>query len=411
MVVSEKPFRSARLIDSAIQFWLSLWDKSTGGLRFTLDQPATLMATAYGVLGLEFVNGLGQLSATQRAAIVDFLMAGSKADGSFQDPLFHTESIRSQEQDLAYFQEETTTFCQQALDVLGAPPPPPRKWSDWDTAKGLIQYFESVPWKNPWLDSNRVMFALSQLCHESERHHRPELLPVVDAGLDWLNNHQSAETGLWKGPHEVSLTNAMAATFHFTFYYGFRHRPLRYAERIIDSCLSLQAPHGLFSGNAVGQTCLDYDAIDLLAKSSLVSSYRAEEVAIALRRARVALLRLSNEDGGFANCKESVRSNGGRKARFLRKLKLTKLAPPTVRVPQKGQYSVCWDLLACDNASSNAFSTWFRLISVQLSAQNEWLNTDATEEFTFRRLPFLGYHNPAAVVVSAQSLHSKSGSA
>ncbi|MGB3295830.1 MAG: hypothetical protein WBB01_22840 [Phormidesmis sp.] len=400
MIVAKKSLRTTGLANSSADFWLSLWDQTSGGLRFTVGQPATLMATAYSVLGLEFVNGLEKLSAAQRTAIIDFLMAGSNPDGSFQDPLFQADSIQSQEQDLFYFQEETTTFCQQALDALQAPPPPPREWQGWDTAEGLIQYFESIAWKNPWLDSNRVMFALSQLCHESDRHHRPELLTVVDAGLDWLDGHQSARTGLWKGSHEISLTNAMAATFHFTFYYGFRHRPLRYAEQIIDSCLSLQASHGLFSGEAVGQTCLDYDAIDLLAKSSLVSTYRAEEVAMAMQRARTAVLRLSNEDGGFANCKESVRPNRGRKARLLRKLQLSKLAPPTVRVPKEGRYSVCWDLLSCDNASSNAFSTWFRLIGVRLASQNEWLNTEAAEEFTFRRLPFLGYHNPSAVMMS-----------
>lgn len=403
MIVAEKTVGRTQLTDRSAQFWLSLWDKSSGGLRFTVDQPATLMATAYGVLGLEFVNGLERLSATQKAAVIQFLMAGSKADGSFQDPLFQAESIQSQEQDLSYFQEETTTFCQQALDALEAPPPPPRKWQGWDTTEGLIQYFESIPWKNPWLDSNRVMFALSQLCHDSDRHRKPELLHVVDAGLDWLDRHQSAETGLWKGSHEVSLTNAMAATFHFTFYYGFRRRPLQYPERIIDSCLMLQESHGLFSGiNVVGQTCLDYDAVDLLAKAALVTDYRAEDVESAMQRAHAALLGLLNEDGGFANCKERVHPNGGRKARLLRKLKLSKLAPTTIRLPNNGRYSVCWQLLSCDNTSSNAFSTWFRLVSIWLTTQSNWLNTDSCEAFTFRRLPFLGYHNPAAVMMSIQ---------
>lgn len=392
-----------KLNAKAISFWLSLWDEITGGFRFAYHQPATLMATAYCVLGLEFADGLSQLTNAQKSVIVEFLMAGVQPDGSFCDPLFRPEDILSKEHDLSYFQQETTTMCQQALDALLASPPPPRNWpSEWLTANGLIQYFESIPWKNPWLDSNRVMFVLSQMCHDVERHHKPELLKLVDVALDWLDKHQSPETGLWQGPHDVSLTNAMAATFHFTFYYGYRNRPLQYVERIIDSCLQLQEPHGLFSGKVVGQTCLDYDALDLLAKASLATDYRSDDVQKAMTRAYDALLGLYNPaDGGFADCKERVRDQSkGRKARLLRKLGLSKFLPLSTFVPVEGTYSVCWRLLSCNKAQSNAFSTWFRLLGLRLSTQSQWLNSSSNQEFHFRRLPFLGYHDPLAVQTS-----------
>jgi prenyltransferase beta subunit len=393
--------------DKAVPYWLSLWDRQTGGFRFAPHQPATLMATAYSVLGLEFTGGLSQLSDAQTQAIISFLMTRVQPDGSFSDPLFRQEDIVTQNHDLTYFQEETTTMCQQALDALLAPPPPPRNWvKGWDTVEGLISYFESFPWKNPWLDSNRVMFALSQLSHDAERHKKPELLNLVDVGLDWIDAHQSPETGLWQGSHEVSLTNAMAATFHFTFYYGYRRRPLQYVERIIDSCLKLQEVHGLFSSDEIGHTCLDYDAIDLLAKASLTTDYRAEEVDRAMQRAYTALLGLYNSnDGGFAHCKQRVHDpRKGRKAKLLRKLGLSKLIPffipnPTY-ISAKGTYAVCWSLLSCDIAQSNAFSTWFRLLGLHLASQNQWLNSKLGQTFSFRRLPFLGYHDPLAVRAS-----------
>ena len=63
--------------------------------------------------------------------------------------------------------------------LLAAPPPPPRDWdSDWRTAKGIVTYFESLSWQNPWLDSNPVMFVLSQLCHDADRHQQLELLKI-----------------------------------------------------------------------------------------------------------------------------------------------------------------------------------------------------------------------------------------
>lgn len=379
-------------------YYLNLWDSTNGGFRFTQNQPPTLMATSYAVLGLEFVGGLSRLTEEQKTAITNFLMSGIQSDGSFKDPLFRTEDILSKAHDISYFQQETTTFCQQALDALQAHPPLPRDFSTekWDSPEALVSYFESFPWKNPWLDSNRVMFALSQLCHDADRHQRLELLDIVDAALDWLDDHQSSETGLWEGSHPVSLTNAMAATFHFSFYYIYRHRPVLYIERIIDSCLSLQEPHGLFSGNKVGQTCLDYDALDLLAKASLVTDYRAKEIQAAVTKAYNTILELYNpKDGGFANCKEQYTNpSAGTKAKLLRKMGLATLIPSPHRVPDRGTYSVCWKLLSCKNNQSNAFSTWLRLLALHLATEKQDLNSG---KFKSRRLPFLGYHDPVAI--------------
>jgi hypothetical protein len=406
-----EPLNILKIKDRAIAFWLSLWDIETGGFRFASHQPATLMATAYSILGLEFFNGLSHLSESQKVAVINFLMSNLQPDGSFCDPLFRLEDIQSKEHGLAYFREETTTMCQQTLDALSAPAPTPRDWDqDYRTANGITAYFESLAWKNPWLDSNPVMFVLSQLCHDIDRHQRSDLLNIVDTALDWLDDHQSAETGLWQGSHEVSLMNAMAATFHFTFYYGYRHRPIQYVNQIIDSCLRLQEQHGLFCGKAIGQTCLDYDAIDLLAKASLTTNYRSDEVSNAMKRAFDTLLGLYNStDGGFANQKEMIIDRSqGRKAKLLRKIGLSKFLPPAIsRVPAQGVYSVCWRLLSCDTAQSNAFSTWFRLLTLRLATQELWVGTDTTSDFTFRRLPFLGYHNPVAAQSSVQNSYAE----
>jgi hypothetical protein len=392
--------------EKAISYFLGLWDASTGGFRFASHQPATLMSTGYAVFGLELLQGLQYLTEAQKLAIINFITRNVQTDGSFVDPLFRVEDILSKHHNLSYFQEETTTICQQALDALSAPPPPIRNWSDhWHTTDQLIRYFESLSWQDAWMDSNPVMFVLSQLCHDAERHQQPELLTLVDAALDWLDAHQNPETGLWKGPHEVSLTNAMAATFHFTFFYHYRNRPLRYLEQIIDSCLKLQQFHGLFSGKKIGQTCLDYDALDLLAKASLETDYRSEDVEAAMMHAYRALLSLHNEaDGGFADCKEQLNGpRNGRKAKLLRKLGLAKLVPLYIRQPATGTYHVCWRLLSCNTAESNAFSTWFRLLGLCLATQKQWLNTELEAEFTFRRLPFLGYINPSSLQIGLNS--------
>ncbi|MGF1523656.1 MAG: hypothetical protein ACFBSF_15170 [Leptolyngbyaceae cyanobacterium] len=392
--VLPKAYSLDTIREQAVPYFGSLWDASTGGFQFTPEQPATLMATSYTILGLEFVGGLGALKPAQKEAAIAYLMANVKPDGLFIDPRFDIQDALSERHDLAYFQEETTTICQQALDAISAPPPPIRDWErDRRLAAGITSYFESLAWQDPWMDSNPVMFLLSQLCHDAARHDRPDLLAHVDTALDWLDAHQSSITGLWQGPHEVSLVNAMAATFHFTFFYLYRGRPIQHVERIIDSCLSLQQSHGLFSeGAAIGQTCLDYDAIDLLAKASAVTRFRAADVRNAMDLAYNALLGTYNvEDGGFADSKEKLKPRRGRKIKLLKKLGLSHWVSPMVRVPAEGTYHVCWEPLSCDRSRSNAFSTWFRLISIYLAAQ-EGAQSASKEEVTFRRLPFLGFH-------------------
>lgn len=398
----------ARLDESGSRYLLSLWDAESGGFRFSAGGPATLNATAYCVLGLEFTGDLSRLTRDQESAVTSFLTRGARPDGSFEDRLFDRSDLRDRQHDFAYLSEETTTLCQQALDALLAPAPPPRRWPDRLLRReGIRTCLASFPWENAWLDSNRVMFLLSQFCHDAERHRRPELLELVDAALDWLDERQSSRTGLWEGPHAVSLTNAMAATFHFTFFYNYRRRPLRYLERIIDSCLLLQRPHGLFGGSEVGHTCLDYDALDLLAKASLATDYRTSEVHTAMSRAGRALQSLHNPvDGGFAHCKSREKPVGPSYSRRL----LAKLGRPGL-LPlayerATGTYNPGWPLHTVETSESNSFSTWFRLLALRLADQPAWIDDQVTGRPRFRRLPFLAYHDPLAVLASERITRS-----
>lgn len=390
---------------AAVDYYLSLFDRSTGGFCFSDGLPATLVATGYCVLGIEFSAGLDRLSESEKQRIASFLLRGLQSDGSFHDPLWAETSHSLGHHENDYFAEEATTFCQQALDVLLASAPPARKWPEvWLQGDGIHGHFDSFEWDDAWRDSNRVMFTLSQLCHDAERHGRPELLRAVDSGLRWIDAQQSPHTGLWEGPHPVSKTNAMAATFHFTFFYGYRGRLLRYADRIIDSCLSLQQRHGLFSGLEVGHTCLDYDALDLLAKATVITDHRTREVAEAMRKARKALLELrEQESGAFVHCKQKT---GGHRTRFLRRVpfggRMIRWLPEE-RVSRDGIYHTGTSLASCQSSAGNALSTWFRLLALEL-AQGPRLSSQGAGPGRFRRLPFLGYHDTRAIAVQTHPL-------
>ncbi|MGH7578514.1 MAG: glycosyltransferase [Longimicrobiales bacterium] len=381
----------------AVTYYLSLFDPSTGGFRYCEGLPPSLMATAYCVLGLEFSGGIDGVATDRKRAITSFLLRGASPDGNFRDPRWVEFPHQSSRHPPEYFEEELTTFCQQALDALIEPAPPARRWPEGFLRPGGISHrFESLAWDNAWRDSNRVMFVLAQLCHDAERHGRAELLSVVDVGLDWLDLHQSPRTGLWDGPSAVSLANAMAATFHFTFFYFYRGRSLRYAERIIDSCLALQERHGLFSGRNVGHTCLDYDALDLLAKAALLSDHRSGEIAEAMGRARSTLLDLSDPaTGAFVHCREQSRPRLPSAQRLPLAWRLSRWLPAR-RVPLRRPWHTGSPLLSSECSASNAFSTWFRLLAVEL-ADPGTRPGGSDHGRRFRRLPFLGFHEAFAI--------------
>jgi glycosyltransferase involved in cell wall biosynthesis len=369
----------SNILLNATEFILSLRDQASGGFAFAKGNQPTLMGTCYAIHALEFLDSLNSLSSVEREKTVGFIMNCCRKDGTFQDPLFKPFQIATRQHDEDYFLHESTCFAQNALDAMGAPSPPKRDFpKSLLTASGLEAEFDSYNWGDPHLNSNRVMFWMAQFAHEVERHHRVDLLSLIDAGLDWIDAHQSSETGLWSGPVKTGLSEAMAATFHYTFFYFYRKRPLMYPERIIDSCLSLQKEDGLFSrGESVGQTCLDYDAIDLLAKASLLTEYRLQDVIKAFFSAKSALMRLANEDGGFANIKKIRVGNTFKSA--------------------SGLYHTGLTICSCDNTESNSFSTWFRLLALSLCSQFEWINGEPDKYLRFRRLPWLGHNDVNAI--------------
>ena len=366
------------MLRKAADYILTLRDPQSGGFAFAKRNQPTLMATAYAIHALEFTKGLKRLSAAHRDAVGQFLTRCCRPDGTFCDPLFDASQIATTQHDESYFIHEATCFAQNALEALGALPPLKRAFPQTLlTPSGLKKEFDSYDWSDPHLNSNRVMFWMGQFAHEVDRHGLTELLPLLDAGLDWMDAHQSPETGLWSGPVSVSLSAAMAATFHFTFFYAFRRRPLLHLERIIDSCLELQKPDGLFSrNNFVGQTCLDYDALDLMAKATLVTDYRRRDIQAAFHAARGALLGLVNSDGGFANVKH--RRIAGQ------------------CLPTAGLYHTGLKICSCGNHESNVFSTWFRLLALALCDQFQWVDKN-NNAFGFRRLPWIGCHDVAAI--------------
>lgn len=373
----------------------SLEDKTSGMFRFSRHAPPSPMASSYAILATETLGNINKRNFENTVDSLDHTLSSltSLSQRIEQNLLPQTHSLE-------YFLEEETAFHLQALHALNSNP------SNFDTSRiitdksKLIDFFNSLSWDNPWRDSNRVMFALSNLCWLIDNQSRSDLVALLSSALDWIDDHQSPESGLWAPQKKVPLSNCMAATFHFSFFYLWIGREFKYTNKIIDSCLSLQENHGLFSGPyGIGQNCLDYDAIDLLAKCYQLCSHRKHEVEAALRKAKSQLKKLENSDGGFANNKKSrvLRIKARGLNRLQHKIIDSKRFPKAdsiflKEIDSTGDYNVCLKYLQCKNNESNVFCTWFRTLSINLC--NTILATEekTKSEVSFRSLPFLGYH-------------------
>ena len=198
---------------------------------------------------------------------------------------------------------------------------------------------------------------------------------------------------MWASSKNSSLRNVMAAWFHFTFYYQHFGRELKFCDRIVDTCLSLQNPEGLFDfgTGAIGQNCLDYDAIDLLVLASRNRNYRSEDVTKCLENTVKALGALENPDGGWANSKWSRKPWFG--GRIANRLPGWLRDATTKVVENKANYSVCASFMVAPSIESNPFCSWFRPLSINIAKL--YLEGSA-DNCNFRSLPFLGYHKGLA---------------
>ena len=84
--------------------------------------------------------------------------------------------------------------------------------------------------------------------------------------FDWLWENTDPETGFWAGKlgtvqKEAPLYEYLAGGFHYMFNHEYARMPLRYPERIIDSCIRMYDEPGMlpsFFGKTAGFIEIDW---------------------------------------------------------------------------------------------------------------------------------------------------------
>jgi|GEM_PF-4671979 len=276
--------RMADALDRAAEF-VQHHQLKDGRYRLQDQGGSTTLSTAFGAIAHFFLTGDPDHQALAALA------ATRDSQASFSDPMLSPETVTSSLHPYGYLADQTNYFALRAIRVSGravvAPPPliePPFDRS--------VRWVESLNWEDPWLESNRVMFAL-EVFDQDQAATRTEL-------LGWLAANFDPETGYWGTDRGATALRGMAGAYHFYGFllvYGF---PLPDPVTVVRSTLRLQQHDGLFSPGGGGNSCLDMDALDILClfEPALPPDERAA-VRWAVVAAAEAILAMQSSTGGF----------------------------------------------------------------------------------------------------------------
>ncbi|MBQ8510972.1 MAG: hypothetical protein IJ493_13805 [Clostridia bacterium] len=176
----------------------------------------------------------------------------------------------------------TTAHCMAALELFDAMPEHRAAALERCMEPGaMAEFLDSLGWvDNPWPQSHQgagLYVALNLGGSETEEFNR--------AYFDWLWENADPETGMWR--RECTLTGVkplwhhMAGSFHYLFNHEHAHMPLRYPEKMIDSCLAMYE-NGDIPNFGKRANFIEIDWIFCLTRASRQTPHRFWEIRDAL---------------------------------------------------------------------------------------------------------------------------------
>lgn len=382
--------------------WAESMLNKEGFFRFNKASGATLLSNCFATFIYELFGETEFLAGAVRDRLKKYILSCQREEtGLFIDPLLRKEDlIRPHSHSWDYVTMQSTMFSINALDALGEKPKYRSRFLDkYKDIDFLIKWLEERNWKNPWLESNNIMFIGCCLLYEYIETKDSSILEAIHELLNWHDKTQDPATGFWGTDRGASLHNGMAGAFHIYLIYHYLKRPIQYEEKIIDSVLSLQHKDGLFVAEGGGGACEDLDAIDILIKLTKLTDYRREDIKAAMISAFWGLVLTQNKDGGFSwrNVPSIFK---------IHKLFQFKFNPQIVRgflqnmkcfVMNPGHFLTIYHYSNWSNMphrvfESDAWSCWFRSLAILLIVSTYREEFGLNINCKFRMLPGLGWH-------------------
>jgi len=230
--------------------------------------------------------------AGERAAWVSALQGLQEPEGGFfREPTHH--------------EIHTTAHCVASLELFDARPRHALAGlAGLEVPGALERFLDGLDWRDdPWLASHRGagVYAARTIAGEASDAWRERY-------LDWLAREQDPETGLWRRDRVTppyrwgeSRFPHLAGTFHYLFNLESAGRPLRYPDRLVDTCLGIAAEDPWPLGATVSFAEIDW--VYCLHRSVLQCGHRRAEAFDALGRfadryvAYLLVLDLDADDG------------------------------------------------------------------------------------------------------------------
>jgi hypothetical protein len=195
----------------------------------------------------------------------------------------------------------TTAHCIAAIELFDAKAKHPLKDLHFLLEKeALYKFMDELDWAGlPWIMSHRGagLYAALVLQDEVDRQWQGWY-------FDWLNENADPQSGFFrKGAVQEGkkpLFHHLAGTFHYLFNMEYARQPLRYPDKLIDSCLSIWED---LKKKSPDELCLDYNnRWENLSKS--ISFAEIDWVYCVTRALRQSGHR-------FAECKAALREFAG----------------------------------------------------------------------------------------------------
>lgn len=173
----------------------------------------------------------------------------------------------------------TTAHCLAALELFDAtalqPCTPLLQYKDYDKLTELLDESDRMKYGRGHLGAG--IYAIMNLTGEADAGWN-------DRYFRWFWDHVDPQTGLWNihlcGQfHNDPTWHYMGDTFHYLFNHEHAHMPLRYPEKLIDTCISLWDTPGQFPEN-FGRRAhyLEIDWIYCMTRASRQTPYRFFEI-------------------------------------------------------------------------------------------------------------------------------------
>lgn len=339
----------------------------SGRYRYSVavDVP-TLYSSTYAAM-MKFLFDDLNLSSQEKQEWGEYLNNHQDDDGLFRDPVIFNQGWYKD--DLLWCgRSHLTCHVITALTCLGGRAAKPLSWLDyWRNPDALISWLEERNWgeRVGW-SGNEIMNVGTLLQYSRDFHNDAKAGKAVSVLLEWLTqNHINSYNGIWGNldiSDPVMRSHSVQAAYHWWPLFFYDNVPIPHIERAIDTVLATQNPKGGFGWGVHNGTepfkssaCEDIDSIDPLCRMSRLTSYRNDDINIALEKAADWVLTNQMPDGGFVFTKDrpfeyghpQLRGEVNQGAMFPTWFRTLSLALIGTALPQHPLSELPWRFVRC----------------------------------------------------------------